>query len=1196
MQAQTLVNKVNEEHTLAGTITVDFVSSTRDSAGYVYVAGNTLTLPSQHEDAIVRKYQAGTGTLIWEYVYNDISDLSDFAMGVYVHGGYVYITGTSVDLTTSESTIYTVILDPADGSEVDVIKYTPDYGGYAVASSVKADNVGRFFVCGTEQNGANDFQVFVIAYDLVNGELWRTYYDSSGRYDGAVSMKYNSKGELIIVGYSGTAFSSWDFVTLKVYPGDGSITDTVYSSNGNGNLSRPVDFTTDFVGDLYVLGQTAISPTNTDWKLIKYDTLFNEVWVRTWGSADSLEDKPVSIAADHAGHLVVTGFTSKSDGSTDATTVRFNRNGSTIWQRSIAALTAGEDAKAADLVLAAIPDTDFYITGSSHRQGDEDMFTAKYDINGNLKWLKYFNDTTACQDHARDIQIDGSGLIYSSGSVTTPTDTGFVTVVYEDFELGKELAYDSLGNPLYVKGQILVKFDSSVVIQSAINNPELKFGNAQRFLKQWAIDSITKYLPFTYRDILLTKIHTNLKTSDTISMSRLGERVSIPDFWASFIFSFPTQNITEKRLCDTLINVFPIVEYAQLDQIATLCSFPNDPLYNDQQSLHPVNYTGVDINIEQAWHYTNGKDYIKVGIFDTGILSTHQDFCGAYDWGGLGQINPTVKDGWDYVYDIPLGTGGLLNDIGGHGTAVAGIIGAGTNNGNGVAGIAGGDSLNDSGVSLHGFRLMTQPLYQGGPDSLATAHQIIKGIVETSTQSLDSSFGYGMHVLNQSFVFNSSAILNGYFIDSNWAMIVDAYHYANRNKMIIPSGAGNDGGLIDINEPYVYYPAAIDDKWLIAVGGTGNNGEWTGTHPDDEFTANFGKELDVSAPAVRLLVYTDSVGSNPLQYPTGRFGSFNGTSAATAHVSGVAALLLSYLNDTVSGYRNLAPEDVEHIIELSAFDIDSPGYDIFTGYGRLNAGAALYVVDTAHRKLVHYDSDSIMNTKSVSIAFSDSILLLAESSKVASNTVIQKGIYKCNAFKITSTLTLPLAASDTLVDIWPRHSSSTLYGKYGGKLIPREEIYIESAASNQAVVAGYIYQLYDTSGTNLIGWLPFDTSSIFAANFAITALIGDSIIRNWDTLILSNPAANNTEMRFYMYPNPSFNTVTVEISGGCMSESVISVSAFDGKTVLKLNIEPTNGQHKRLFLNTEHLSEGVYMINYQSDCGNDYKKLIKLTK
>src|SRR5690606_26139306 len=114
-----------------------------------------------------------------------------------------------------------------------------------------------------------------------------------------------------------------------------------------------------------------------------------------------------------------------------------------------------------------------------------------------------------------------------------------------------------------------------------------------------------------------------------------------------------------------------------------------------------------DINVEPAWEYETGKSYVKVGVFDSGILWPHEDFA-------LNDGSPsnTFVEGWDFEPPAgPLVGSPEFGDSTGHGTRCAGIIGALRNNNKGIAGIAGGHRTTDSteyGVKMYGLKIINQ--------------------------------------------------------------------------------------------------------------------------------------------------------------------------------------------------------------------------------------------------------------------------------------------------------------------------------------------------------------------------------------------------------------------------------------------------------------------------------------------------------
>lgn len=316
------------------------------------------------------------------------------------------------------------------------------------------------------------------------------------------------------------------------------------------------------------------------------------------------------------------------------------------------------------------------------------------------------------------------------------------------------------------------------------------------------------------------------------------------------------------------------VEWAEPNYIFELDFVPNDPYYTTQ-----VPYLNR-INMSRAWDLAVGRPEIVVAVLDTGIDLTHPDLASAI-WVNPGEIpgngldddsNGFVDDvyGWDFAAND-----NLPDDDHGHGTHVAGIAAAVLNNGIGIAGVAGGVTI------------MPVDVFMGG---IGTYEDLIRAIVYAADN--------GAHVINMSL--GASSYSRGE------EMAVD---YAWSRGAVVVAAAGNTA-----RESY-HYPAAHHN--VIAVAAT--------TAAD--YLASFstrGDFVDVAAPG--LQVFSTFRGN--------RYTFMSGTSMASPHVAGLAALILS---------RNpgLTPAQVRAIIEATATDLGPTGRDIYFGHGRINAELAL---------------------------------------------------------------------------------------------------------------------------------------------------------------------------------------------------------------------------------------------------------------
>lgn len=275
------------------------------------------------------------------------------------------------------------------------------------------------------------------------------------------------------------------------------------------------------------------------------------------------------------------------------------------------------------------------------------------------------------------------------------------------------------------------------------------------------------------------------------------------------------------------------MEFAEPDYVAQVMAVPNDPLYAQQWALPKV-------GAPAAWDVTTGDAAVPIAIIDSGIDLTHQEFAGRL-WTNPGEVagngldddgNGKVDDvhGWDFV-----AASGALTDDNGHGTQVAGVIGAKANNGAGIAGVC--------------WRCPLLPITVMREAGVVNYSDIALGVAYAIER--------GARVINLS--------LGGY---ADATTLRTAIASAATTAVLV-AGAGNDGGT----EPL--YPAAYPE--VLAVAATDSADARTSF-------ANHGEWVDFAAPGVEI--QTTFAGANG-------YGAESGTSLSSALVAGTAGLVVS---------------------------------------------------------------------------------------------------------------------------------------------------------------------------------------------------------------------------------------------------------------------------------------------------------------
>jgi thermitase len=312
---------------------------------------------------------------------------------------------------------------------------------------------------------------------------------------------------------------------------------------------------------------------------------------------------------------------------------------------------------------------------------------------------------------------------------------------------------------------------------------------------------------------ILVRFRSGTAASEVAAVHRLnqGQVVSTIDRIGIQVVQVPVGD--ELRAVDRY-RANPNVLYAEVDGIVrTLGSFtPDDPMLPDQWGLARTEAT-------LAWGVTRGSSSIRIAILDTGIDAGHRD------------INPKVVASRNFT------TSRTVSDRNGHGTHVAGIAAAVTNNTRGVAGM-GFDSV-----------LMNAKVL--GDNGSGTWSWVASGIIWAADN--------GANVINMSFGGTSYS-----------TVVKDAVNYAWGRNVVLVAAAGNN------NSNALMYPAAYTN--VIAVGATDHNDVRASF-------SNFGTWVDVAAPGVDILSTLNRLGRRD------RYTWKSGTSMSSPFVAGLAGLV-----------------------------------------------------------------------------------------------------------------------------------------------------------------------------------------------------------------------------------------------------------------------------------------------------------------
>lgn len=345
---------------------------------------------------------------------------------------------------------------------------------------------------------------------------------------------------------------------------------------------------------------------------------------------------------------------------------------------------------------------------------------------------------------------------------------------------------------------------------------------------------------------------------------------------------------TPKKIEDMLKNLKSIRhEFKGIKAIEPNYIRELEPIYREENNLLKTKQPQNDyeqfqwalrvLKAQDVWDQGYTGEGIVIGLLDTGVDGTHPDLQGQ------------LVTGYDPVYDEEI-LPDEDSDTYGHGTHTAGIIAA---------------KKDDQGVTGLAYNAKIMPILIFYPSYVGDFY-VARGIVwavDHGAKILSNSWGGG-----------------GYSV-----ILADAFNYALKSNVVIVASAGNDK-----TDQNWHYPSALPG--VIAVGAT-KVSDQNGNESTVSWSSR-GEYVSVGAPGVNILstipvasASSEGVNKEPYAY-------WSGTSMACPYVSALAALILEK-------YPDATPYQVRKLIESTAKDIDDPGYDTSSGFGRISPVDAL---------------------------------------------------------------------------------------------------------------------------------------------------------------------------------------------------------------------------------------------------------------
>ena len=299
----------------------------------------------------------------------------------------------------------------------------------------------------------------------LNQEWVRSYNGPVNGNDEALTHTTDTYGNVYVAGKILGSATGFDIYVVKYNSSGSLLWEKIYNGPGSGN-DIAYSITIDRSGNVFVAGESKGSDTNSDYVLIKYNTLGVEQWSRRYNGESNSVEIPARVITDSAGNSVITGHSWETGTLFDFVTIKYNSEGNTLWTRKFNGEANGNE-------LANDLDIDnsgnIYVTGSTIGAATiNDFVIIKYSAGGDELWTRTYNGPVNGNDNFTFITIDNnSNAVITGSSAGSGTGLDFATIKYSpsgdviwlkrftsnsvNFEEPKAIAGDSSGN-IYVTG------------------------------------------------------------------------------------------------------------------------------------------------------------------------------------------------------------------------------------------------------------------------------------------------------------------------------------------------------------------------------------------------------------------------------------------------------------------------------------------------------------------------------------------------------------------------------------------------------------------------------------------------------------------------------------------------------------------------------------------------------------------------
>ncbi len=343
--------------------------------------------------------------------------------------------------------VLVMVMPTMSPAQIWVARYNGPGNGWDGGNAIAVDDAGCIYVAGSSDGVGSLYDYAIIKYSSIGTEEWVARYSGPGNgEDEPWAIAVDHLGNIYVTGHSeGGPGTGADYATIK-YNSSG-VEQWVARYNGPGNMADGAGtIALDNAGNIYVTGYSVGSGTESDYALVKYDSLGVEQWVARYDGPDNSYDGAIAIVLDHACNIYITGTSRGAATDDDFVTVKYDSSGTEKWVVRYNGPANGRDGARA---MAIDSSDNIYVTGSSVGVGsDNDYATVKYDSSGVEQWVVRYNGPANHWDDPSAIVVDYLGNIYVTGrSVDADLEDDYATIKYNSSGVEQWVArYDGPAN------------------------------------------------------------------------------------------------------------------------------------------------------------------------------------------------------------------------------------------------------------------------------------------------------------------------------------------------------------------------------------------------------------------------------------------------------------------------------------------------------------------------------------------------------------------------------------------------------------------------------------------------------------------------------------------------------------------------------------------------------------------------------